>query len=70
MAPRKIARSEGLVLVKGVKLNISILQWKVASEGKGVERVDVVRVELAPFSSSTSILCIQNGTNFAKVFAG
>lgn len=45
------------------------LQCKVASEGNGVDE-DVVRRELAPFSSSTRMFAAQNGKNLANVFTG
>ena len=46
-----------------------LLQCKVASDGNGVEE-DVVRRELAPFSSSIRMLAAQNGKNLAKVLTG
>jgi hypothetical protein len=70
MAPRSTAKSERQIVLEKERVGLSVLQWKVASEGSGVEKVEVVRVELAPFSSSTSMFFIQKGTNFAKVFAG
>lgn len=46
-----------------------LLQWSVASDGRGVE-VEVVLSELAPFSSSDSTLVRQMGRNLANVLAG
>ncbi len=46
-----------------------VLQCNVASEGSGVED-EVVRRELAPFSSSVPMFREQKGTNLARVFSG
>lgn len=45
-----------------------LLQCKVASDGSGVED-DVVRSELAPFSSSVRMFLAQNGKNLVSVLA-
>ena len=45
------------------------LQCSVASDGRGVDD-EVVRRELAPFSSSVRMFLPQNGRNLARVFTG
>ena len=46
------------------------LQCRVASDGRGIERDEVILSELAPCSSSVLMLRSQNGKNLSRVFVG
>ena len=70
IAPLNIAKSIEEVSNLAYKFRVAhLLQWSVASEGIGVDE-EVVRRELAPFSSSIRIFLAQKGRNLLSVFTG